>query len=288
MIHKPNGIVLVTGPTGSRQDHHALLGAQRAERDRRQADHHRGPGRVRHRRHHPDADRRRDRHHLRRSACGRSCGRIPTRSWSARSATWKRPKSPSRPRSPGTWCSARCTPTTPRARSPGCATWACRPFLITATVEGDPGPAAGPQDLHATAARKPCPAARLLVELDLTPDDVRGQEVLPRHAAATVCNNTGYKGRVGLFELMIMNDELRDMIIRNASTDELRDVALQHRHDPAARRRPGKGLRRHHHHRRSRPRNGCGSVSRVSGLCRCSETGEHSSSTEHRLSTTDH
>ena len=35
------------------------------------------------------------------------------------------------------------------------------------------------------------------------------------------CNGTGYKGRVGLFEFMIFNDEIRDMIMRNASTDEL-------------------------------------------------------------------
>ena len=30
---------------------------------------------------------------------------------------------------------------------------------------------------------------------------------------------------MGLFELMILNDDLRDMIMRNASTDELRDAA---------------------------------------------------------------
>ncbi len=34
-----------------------------------------------------------------------------------------------------------------------------------------------------------------------------------RGAGCEVCNNTGYKGRVGLFELMIMNDDLRDMIM---------------------------------------------------------------------------
>jgi type IV pilus assembly protein PilB len=39
------------------------------------------------------------------------------------------------------------------------------------------------------------------------------------------CNNTGYKGRVGLFELMIMNDDLRDMIMRNCPVDELRRTA---------------------------------------------------------------
>ena len=37
-----------------------------------------------------------------------------------------------------------------------------------------------------------------------------------------VCNNTGYKGRVGLFELMIITDKLRDMIMTNASVDEMR------------------------------------------------------------------
>ena len=45
-------------PDRLRQDHHALLRPQRAERDHRQDHHHRGPGRVRHRRHHPGADQR--------------------------------------------------------------------------------------------------------------------------------------------------------------------------------------------------------------------------------------
>ncbi len=44
------------------------------------------------------------------------CGKTPTKFWSARFAIWKRPKSPCRPRSPATWCSARCTRTTPLAR----------------------------------------------------------------------------------------------------------------------------------------------------------------------------
>jgi len=30
---------------------------------------------------------------------------------------------------------------------------------------------------------------------------------------------------VGLFELMVLNDDLRDMVMRNASTDELRERA---------------------------------------------------------------
>ena len=41
------------------------------------------------------------------------------------------------------------------------------------------------------------------------------------------CNNTGFKGRTGLFEYMPMNDQLRDLINRGASTEQLRDLALQ-------------------------------------------------------------
>ena len=62
------------------------------------------------------------------------------------------------------------------------------------------------------------------MDLELTPADVAGKKFY-RGKGCDACNNTGYKGRVGLFELMIMNDDLRDMIMRNASTDELRDAA---------------------------------------------------------------
>ena len=47
-----------------------------------------------------------------------------------------------------------------------------------------------------------------------------------RGMGCEVCNNTGYKGRVGLFELMIITDKLRDMIMVNASVDEMRDEAV--------------------------------------------------------------
>jgi type IV pilus assembly protein PilB len=64
----------------------------------------------------------------------------------------------------------------------------------------------------------------LLAELQLTPDDVFGKKFY-RGAGCDDCNGTGYRGRVGLFELMVFNDEIRDMVMRNASTDELRDRA---------------------------------------------------------------
>jgi type IV pilus assembly protein PilB len=95
------------------------------------------------------------------------------------------------------------------------------PFLITATVEAI---------LAQRLVRRVCqkcrqeikPSMDLLAELQLTPDDVIGKKFF-RGMGCDVCNGTGYKGRVGLFELMVFNDDLRDMVMRNASTDELRE-----------------------------------------------------------------
>ncbi|HYR45010.1 MAG TPA: ATPase, T2SS/T4P/T4SS family [Terriglobia bacterium] len=39
------------------------------------------------------------------------------------------------------------------------------------------------------------------------------------------CNHTGKKGRVGIYELLTMNDELKRGVARGAKTDEIRDIA---------------------------------------------------------------
>jgi len=41
------------------------------------------------------------------------------------------------------------------------------------------------------------------------------------------CNNTGYKGRVGLIEVMAINDEIREMILSGASAIEIRRKAIE-------------------------------------------------------------
>ena len=47
-------------------------------------------------------------------------------------------------------------------------------------------------------------------------------------AGCSACNGTGFKGRVGLFELMILNDELRQMVMDGESADRMRVVAKKH------------------------------------------------------------
>lgn len=46
------------------------------------------------------------------------------------------------------------------------------------------------------------------------------------------CNNTGYYGRTGIFEILIMNDELRNLIVDDKSSIEIRKVALKNGYLP--------------------------------------------------------
>ena len=41
------------------------------------------------------------------------------------------------------------------------------------------------------------------------------------------CGGTGYKGRVGVYEVLIMNDELRRLVSSGAKSDEVRDCAVK-------------------------------------------------------------
>jgi len=97
-------------------------------------------------------------------------------------------------------------------------------FLITATLE-----AILAQRLVrriCTNCREPVePHEEELIELGLKKEDVGDKKFFKGHGCDT-CNNTGYKGRIGLFELMMVDDEMRDLIVSNASTDDMREKAL--------------------------------------------------------------
>jgi type IV pilus assembly protein PilB len=97
------------------------------------------------------------------------------------------------------------------------------PFLVTATLE-----AVVAQRL----VRKVCtkcraefePTEDMLWELDLTPEEVRGRTFY-FGKGCDACNNTGYRGRMGLFEIMHMDDLLRDLILHESSTNVIREEA---------------------------------------------------------------
>jgi type IV pilus assembly protein PilB len=72
---------------------------------------------------------------------------------------------------------------------------------------------------------QPLPPAAL-VEAGFSEEDAAG--VVPKKGSGCdKCNNTGYKGRVGLYEVMAITDELRELILVGASALELRRKAIE-------------------------------------------------------------
>ena len=65
-----------------------------------------------------------------------------------------------------------------------------------------------------------------LVDAGYTPDEAQ-TTVVQHGRGCSACNNTGYKGRVGLYEVMEITDDLRELILVGASALELKKKAIE-------------------------------------------------------------
>ncbi|MBJ93294.1 MAG: type IV-A pilus assembly ATPase PilB [Rickettsiales bacterium] len=99
------------------------------------------------------------------------------------------------------------------------------PFLIAASVV-----CIGAQRL----VRKNCSECReeievptqSLLDLGFHPDVV-DDVVVMRGSGCRICNGSGYKGRIAIYEILFMTDELREFILNGASTLELKREAIR-------------------------------------------------------------
>lgn len=99
------------------------------------------------------------------------------------------------------------------------------PFLLTATIEGI---------VAQRLVRRICQSCRTafepneaqLKDLRLTEEEVKGKKFYYGRGCSR-CNGTGYKGRLGVFEVMVFNDEIRELIMNRASTNVLRVAAVK-------------------------------------------------------------
>ena len=98
-----------------------------------------------------------------------------------------------------------------------------QPFLVTATLEGI---------VAQRLVRTICPRCReeytpteeMLFELNLTPEQVAGR-TLYHGTGCDYCRGTGYSGRVGVFEIMLLDDELRNLVMVHSSSNVIREAA---------------------------------------------------------------
>ncbi len=96
-------------------------------------------------------------------------------------------------------------------------------FLITATVEAI---------IAQRLVRRICkncktkfePTEELLMELSLTEEKVAGQTFY-YGKGCDFCNNTGYRGRTAIYEILVVDDPIRDLVMRQASTALVRAEA---------------------------------------------------------------
>ena len=99
------------------------------------------------------------------------------------------------------------------------------PFLVAATLEGVLA-----QRLLRTIC-KDCrtayqPTESILLQLGLSPADV-GDKEFYTGAGCESCSQTGYKGRTGLYELLDMNDAIRELITQRAPSLKIRHKAIE-------------------------------------------------------------
>lgn len=99
------------------------------------------------------------------------------------------------------------------------------PFLISSSVIGV---------IAQRLVRKICPKCKK--EIKITPDiekildenEIGNNEItLYKGEGCPYCKDTGYKGRVAIFELMVITENIREMIIKNVSTGKLRQAAVK-------------------------------------------------------------
>ncbi len=68
--------------------------------------------------------------------------------------------------------------------------------------------------------------AQTLVDIGVPPEEVEGFQVM-RGAGCRTCANTGYKGRIAVYEIMTITEEVREFILNGASTMELKREAIR-------------------------------------------------------------
>ena len=64
------------------------------------------------------------------------------------------------------------------------------------------------------------------MDIGFTPADAKKVTVYKPNGCSS-CSNTGYKGRVGLFEVMEIKDDIKKMILSKAQSTEIKKMAIE-------------------------------------------------------------
>jgi general secretion pathway protein E len=69
------------------------------------------------------------------------------------------------------------------------------------------------------------PDEEALIKLGVTPDD--STRLAYRGKGCAKCHHTGYKGRCGIFELLLMDREMKHLILKTANANDIKELAIK-------------------------------------------------------------
>ena len=98
------------------------------------------------------------------------------------------------------------------------------PFLVSATMIGALAQRLGRRICENCKEEYDAPASTL-IPLGHKPEDENEMVQLWRGRGCDVCRHTGYKGRIGIYELMKVNEEISELMVRRAPVSEIKNAA---------------------------------------------------------------
>ena len=102
------------------------------------------------------------------------------------------------------------------------------PFLVTASREPASWPSASRRKVCAECKQaRETSSDQALIDVGCSPEQIGDVHALQGRAAASTCNDTGYKGRVALYEVMPLQRGLKEMVLNGASAAELKAEAIR-------------------------------------------------------------
>jgi type IV pilus assembly protein PilB len=99
------------------------------------------------------------------------------------------------------------------------------PFLVTASVNLVLAQRLARRicnDCKTTAEKHP----EALQKMGMTEEQIAGAKIM-KGKGCGICNNTGYKGRVALYEVMPFTDPLKELVLQGASAAELKTEMIR-------------------------------------------------------------
>jgi len=100
-----------------------------------------------------------------------------------------------------------------------------KPFLVASSIQAVLGQRLVRILCEKCKEPEESPDPKLMKILGMTARDIEGKTLM-RPVGCQNCNGTGYRGRRGIYELMIMNSEIRDLAFKRAPVNQIRAAAV--------------------------------------------------------------